>query len=124
MRAGKGPCLLVVEDEDFNRNLLIRHLKREGFENVVEARHGTEALAALRAGDFDLVLSDIQMPEMDGYELLKAMHADMRFRNIPVVVISAVDQIESVARCIELGAEDYLPKPFNRVLLKARIGAC
>ncbi len=119
----KAPSILVVEDEDFNRSLLVRQLKREGFENIVEARDGREALEALRKSDFDLVLSDIQMPETDGYELLKALKTDMRLRNIPVVMISAVDQIDSIVQCIELGAEDYLPKPFNPVLLRARIGA-
>lgn len=117
------PSFLVVEDEDFNRSLLVRHLKREGYEEVTEAANGKEALAALREGDFDLVLSDIQMPEMDGYDLLTAMKKDMRLRNIPVVVISAVDEIDSIVKCIELGAEDYLPKPFNPVLLRARVGA-
>jgi class 3 adenylate cyclase len=119
----KTPGFLVVEDEDFNRGLLIRHLKREGYEDICEARDGKEALEVLRKRDFDLVLSDIQMPEMDGYELLRAMKADMRLRGVPVVVISAVDQIDSIVQCIELGAEDYLPKPFDPVLLRARVGA-
>ena len=121
--SGNSPAFLIVEDEDFNRSLLIRHLKREGFENVVEARDGKEALEAMRRADFDLVFADIEMPGMNGYELLKALKADMRLRNIPVVMISGVDQIDSVAQCVELGAEDYLPKPFNPVLLRARVNA-
>jgi adenylate cyclase len=119
----EAPSFLVVDDEDFNRGLLVRHLKREGYENIVEASDGRQALEAMRKSEFDLVLSDIQMPEMDGYELLKALKGDMRLRNIPVVMISAVDQIDSIVKCIELGAEDYLPKPFNPVLLRARVGA-
>lgn len=118
-----GRSFLVVDDEDFNRSLLVRHLKRDGFENIVEARDGQEALNAIRKGNFDLILSDIQMPRMDGYELLKALKADMRHRQIPIIMISAIDEIDSIVKCIELGAEDYLHKPVNPVLLRARISA-
>ena len=73
---------------------------------------------------FDLVLLDIMMPNMNGYEVLEQMKADDKLRHIPVIMISAVDEMDSVVRCIELGAEDYLPKPFNPTLLRARVGAC
>ncbi len=72
----------------------------------------------------DLVLLDVMMPELDGYETLQQLKADQNLRDIPVIMISALDEIQSVVRCIEHGAEDYLPKPFNPVLLRARIGAC
>src|SRR5215468_6290111 len=78
----------------------------------------------LKAEPFDLVLLDIMMPQLNGYEVLERMKADPRLRHIPVIMISAVDEIDSVIRCIELGAEDYLPKPFSATLLRARVGAC
>ena len=85
--------------------------------------HGVEALEKLAAQEFDVVLLDITMPEMDGYEVLSRMKADEQLRHIPVVMISAIEDIESVVRCIELGADDYLPKPFNLVILRARVSA-
>ena len=78
----------------------------------------------LKAEPFDLVLLDVMMPEMNGYQVLEQLKADANLRAIPVIVLSALDEIGSVVRCIELGAEDYLPKPFDPVLLRARIGAC
>lgn len=114
--------LLVVDDNEMNRDMLSRRLQRQGY-TVDVAVNGREALAMLRASKFDLVLLDIMMPEMNGYEVLETMKADESLRYIPVIMITAVDDVESVARCIELGAEDYLPKPFNSILLKARIGA-
>jgi adenylate cyclase len=115
--------VLVVDDSDDNRYTLTRLLAREGYGNVATAEDGRQALVRLREGPFDLVLLDIMMPEMNGYDVLQAMKADETLRHIPVIMITAVDQIESVVRCIELGAEDYLAKPFNTVLLRARIGA-
>jgi signal transduction histidine kinase len=114
--------ILVVEDNETNRLALSVGLKREGY-TVVMAEDGTQALAALRQESFDLVLLDIMMPVMDGYQVLEQMRADVKLHNIPVIVISAVGEMESVVRCITMGAEDYLPKPFNSVLLRARIGA-
>jgi DNA-binding response OmpR family regulator len=115
--------LLVVEDSELNRDVLTRRLQREG--HVVTAvANGREALEILQAQAFDLVLLDILLPEMDGYELLRRLKADAGLRDLPVIVISALDQIESTVRCIEMGAEDYLPKPFNPTLLRARVGAC
>jgi sigma-B regulation protein RsbU (phosphoserine phosphatase) len=116
-------ALLVVDDNEDNRYTLGQRLKRIGYTNVAFATNGREALDALRSREFDLMLLDVMMPEMNGYEVLEQLRADERLRHLPVVMISAVDQIESVIRCIELGAEDYLQKPFNPTLLKARVGA-
>lgn len=114
--------LLVVDDNELNRDMLSRRLGREGH-SVEVAANGRKALEMLQTGDFDLVLLDIMMPEMNGYEVLAQMKADIALSYIPVIMITAVDQIESMARCIELGAEDYLPKPFDPVVLKARVNA-
>ncbi len=119
---GGGARLLVVDDNDNNRNLLSRRLQRQGY-SVDEARNGSQALDMVALDSYDLVLLDIMMPVMDGFEVLTRMKADRRMRTIPVVVISALDELDSVVRAIEIGAEDYLFKPFNPVLLRARIGA-
>ena len=115
--------VLVVDDIEANRDVLTRRLERQGYA-VATADNGRQALEKLRADTFDLVLLDIMMPEMDGYEVLQRLKADPALRPIPVIMISALNELDSVVRCIELGAEDYLPKPFNPTLLKARIGAC
>lgn len=117
------PALLVVDDNEDNRYTLTRRLKRQGYENVAVATNGLEALEILAETAFDLVLLDIMMPEVTGYEVLERMKADPALRDVPVIMISALDDIDSVVKCIELGAEDYLPKPFNPVLLKARVRA-
>jgi len=114
--------LLVVDDNEMNRDMLSRRLIRQGH-TVEMAVDGRQALEMIKTQKFDLVLLDIMMPEMNGYQVLEHMKADNTLPYIPVIMISAVDEIDSIVRCIELGAEDYLPKPFNRVLLKARIGA-
>ena len=114
--------LLVVDDNRVNRLLLGRALEQLGH-TVTFAENGREALGALRQRRVDLVLLDIEMPEMDGYQVLEALAADPRLRDVPVVMMSSVEEVDSVARCIEMGAEDYLFKPVNPVLLKARIGA-
>jgi adenylate cyclase len=116
-------ALLVVDDNEDNRYTLTRRLAREGYATLATAANGREALELLRARPIDLVLLDIMMPDMNGYEVLEQMKADAQLRHIPVIMISAVDDVESVIRCIELGAEDYLPKPFNPTLLRARVGA-
>src|SRR5262245_22192128 len=116
-------ALLVVDDIEDNRFALSRRLARQGYLNVTTAADGRQALELLNSRPFDLVLLDIMMPNVNGYEVLAAMKADERLRHIPVIMISAVDEIDSVIRCIELGAEDYLPKPFNPTLLRARVGA-
>jgi CheY-like chemotaxis protein/class 3 adenylate cyclase len=115
--------LLVVDDSETNRDILSRRLQRQGY-TVAAAEHGHEALQMIQAHPFDLVLLDVMMPGMNGYEVLRRLKADAALRHIPVIMISALDEIDSVVRCIDLGAEDYLPKPFNPVLLQARIGAC
>ena len=122
--SGDRPAILVVDDNEDNRYTLIMRLTREGWQTIVEARTGRQALELMAEQRFDLVLLDIMMPETNGYEVLEQIKSDMALRDIPVIMISAVDEIESVVRCIELGAEDYLLKPFNAVLLRARIGAC
>jgi adenylate cyclase len=113
--------LLVVDDNRVNRLLLGRALEQLGH-TVVFAENGRAALEALRQRLVDLILLDIEMPEMDGYQVLAALAAEPRFRDIPVVMMSSVEEVDSVARCIGMGAEDYLFKPVNAVLLKARIG--
>ena len=114
--------LLVVDDNRVNRLLLGRALEQLGHA-VTFAENGVEALRVLRQRTVDLILLDIEMPEMDGYQVLEALAADPRLRDLPVVMMSSVEEVDSVARCIEMGAEDYLFKPVNPVLLKARIGA-
>ena len=116
-------ALLVVDDNEDNRYTLTRRLQREGYANLTTAADGQQALELLNARPFDLVLLDVMMPGLNGYEVLERMRADGRLRHIPVIMISALDEIDSVIRCIELGAEDYLPKPFNPTLLRARVGA-
>src|SRR4029434_1405034 len=106
-----------------NRFALSRRLARQGYLNITTAADVRQALKLLNSRPFDLVLLDIMMPNVNGYEVLAAMKADEDLRHIPVIMISAVDEIDSVIRCIELGAEDYLPKPFNPTLLRARARA-
>jgi DNA-binding response OmpR family regulator len=113
--------LLVVDDNLLNRDLLARHLQREGH-GVSLAEDGRRALAMIGVEPFDLVLLDLIMPEMNGYEVLLRLKGDAVHRDIPVIMISALDEIDSVVRCLEAGAEDYLSKPFNPVVLRARIG--
>jgi class 3 adenylate cyclase/signal transduction histidine kinase len=115
--------ILVVDDLETNRELLSRRLTREGHMTAT-APGGRQALALLEGKGIDLVLLDLMMPDMNGFDVLARMKADPRFFEIPVIMISALDEMDSVIRCIEAGAEDYLPKPFNPVLLNARIGAC
>lgn len=115
--------VLIVDDNEMNRDLLSRRLQRQGF-TIVMAENGKQALDIVRTQPFDMVLLDVMMPQMNGYQVLEALKADADLRHIPVIMISALDDLESVVRCIELGAEDYLFKPFNPTLLKARIGAC
>jgi len=116
-------ALLVVDDNEDNRYTLTRRLNREGYQNLTTATNGREALERLAAQPFDLVLLDVMMPDMNGYEVLEQVKANASLRDVPIIMISALDEIESVIRCIELGAEDYLNKPFNPVLLRARVGA-
>lgn len=121
-RPGGPETILVVDDDEANRDVLGRRLQRLGY-GVVEARDGIEALEMLAKDRIDLVLLDVMMPRLDGYGVLEKRREDDALREVPVIMISALDQMDSIVRCIELGAEDYLPKPFDPVLLKARIGA-
>jgi phosphoserine phosphatase RsbU/P len=114
--------ILVVDDNEMNRDLLSRRLLRQGFE-VEIAVNGRDALDRVATTGFDLVLLDIMMPEMNGYEVLERLKADEALCHLPVIMITAVDDVSSVVKCIEMGAEDYLPKPFNPTLLRARIDA-
>jgi len=118
-----GGRMLIVDDESLNREMLTRRLQREGC-RTVGAACGPDALDHLQRSEFDVVLLDIQMPGMSGIEVLQALKQDPRLRHLPVIMLSALTDVDRVARCIELGAEDYLPKPINAVLLRARLGAC
>ncbi len=118
----RGGLVLVVDDDEGNRDVLSRRLLRDGCE-VMLAETGRQALRMLRRYGFDLVLLDIMMPEMDGMTVLSELKQDPALHDLPVIMISAVDEIESVVRSIELGADDYLPKPFNPVILRARVNA-
>ncbi len=115
---------LVVDDVEENRDLLVRRLRRLGVTDVGQAVNGREALERLAERAYDLVLLDIMMPEMNGYEVLDVLSADGRTHDLPVLVISALSEIEAVARCIEQGAEDFIFKPFNPTILRARVLAC
>ena len=116
-------ALLVVDDDEDNRYTLSSRLKREGYTNLTMANDGRRALELLQSQTFDLVLLDIMMPELNGYQVLEQLKASPKLRHLPVIMISAIDEMASVVRCIELGAEDYLPKPFDAALLRARVGA-
>jgi adenylate cyclase len=117
-----GARLLVVDDNKVNRLLLTRNVDLMGHHAFAVAS-GREALAMLRGDGFDLVLLDIEMPEMNGFQVLEQIRADIALRDVPVIVTSSLEGLDNVVRCIELGAEDYLTKPVNGVLLKARVGA-
>ena len=125
MTEATGGRVLVVDDSAVNRMVLTKALTAEGH-TTLTAEHGMQALELLRADDelpVDVVLLDLEMPELDGYETLRRIKADDALRHLPVIVISSVDELESVVRCIEIGATDYLPKPFEPALLKARLNA-
>src|SRR5262249_24637401 len=121
MTEGPG-FVLVVDDNAVNRLLLSRGIERDGH-HVRAVANGLEALQALRDGRFDCVLLDVLMPELDGYQLLEHIRDVSKLRTWPGIMIAALEDIESVVRCIEMGADDYLPKPFDPVLLRARINA-
>lgn len=120
----RDATVLVVDDIASNRFILVKHLNKQGISNIMQAENGREALELLQSDDVDLVLLDVMMPEVDGFEVLEKMKADENLRHIPVIMITALDDMESTVRCIEFGAEDYLLKPFNAVLLQARVTAC
>jgi serine phosphatase RsbU (regulator of sigma subunit) len=114
--------ILVVDDSGINREILAAQVQAEGYQ-AVTAKDGKQAIQLIQTGTFDLILLDIIMPEVDGYEVLKWIRHSP-WRHVPTIMISALEQIDSVVKCIEMGAEDYLTKPFNSILLKARLGTC
>ncbi len=121
--ASQQYSLLVVDDNEMNRDMLGRRLQRQGY-RVTMAVDGRQALEFIREETFDLVLLDIMLPVMNGYEVLEEMQADQALSQIPVIITTALDESDGKAKCLALGAEDYLTKPFNPVLLKSRIGDC
>ena len=124
MSASASPpgTILVVDDNRVNSLLLSRGLEQQGH-TVLFAEHGREALDLLRSQHFDLMLLDVLMPDLDGYQVLAELKRAPHLRDIPVIMTSSLDELDSVVKCVEMGAEDYLPKPINRVLLNARITA-
>jgi class 3 adenylate cyclase len=120
--ASPSGTILIADDNRVNRLLLGRGLEQQGH-TVVFAEHGREALELLRRGQFDLMLLDVLMPELDGYQVLAELKLDRHLREIPVVMTSSLDELDSVVKCVQMGAEDYLTKPINAVLLNARITA-
>lgn len=119
-----GPArILVVDDAEFNREVLTRLLEREGYQ-VDSAVDGTAALEQMRRTPYDTVLLDVMMPGVDGVQVMEAMHGDPVLKRLPVIMLSALNEQDTVLKCIQLGAQDYLPKPINQQLLKARISAC
>jgi phosphoserine phosphatase RsbU/P len=114
-------AVLVVDDVAENRDLLVRRLKRLGIADIEQASNGVEALAAIGRRSFDVVLLDIMMPELDGFGVLEQLKKDGKVTDLPIIVISALNEIDPIVRCIELGAEDFIFKPFNPILLRARV---
>ena len=120
--ANNDAHLLIVDDNRVNRLLLARSVEQLGYSATV-AENGRAAMDMLRNGAFDLLLLDIEMPEMDGFEVLEAIKLEPSLLGLPVIVTSSVEGVENIVRCIDLGAEDYLPKPVNPVLLRARLSS-
>ena len=123
MSAIEQAPVLVVDDSRTMRLALTRELNKLGFTRITEAADGQVALDLLAQRDFDLIVLDIEMPRVNGFEVLAALKRDPARRHLPVIVASGLDRLDAVVRCIELGAEDFLPKPVNAVLLGARVGA-
>jgi class 3 adenylate cyclase len=115
--------ILVVDDSELIRDLVRNHLVEQGHE-VIVAADGFEAVTLLGARSFDLILTDLEMPRLNGFQLLEHVKSDPCYRDIPVIIISGHGELDGIAYCIKRGAEDYLPKPFNRTILKARVDAC
>lgn len=113
--------VLVVDDSRTLRKILIRELNFLGFHNILEAANGLEAIELVKTKPVDLMLLDMEMPELDGLGVLGQLKADDTYKALPIIVISGADQFEKTIKCIEIGAEDYLPKPFDPILLRARI---
>ena len=115
--------LLVVDDNEMNRDLLTRRLERKGYQ-VTAAVDGLQALEILDQADFDLILLDIMLPLMNGYQVLEHLKADESLSQVPVIIATSLDEADGKARCMALGAADYITKPFNPVMLKSRISDC
>ena len=115
--------VLIVDDSEMNRDLLLRRLGKMDLD-LSQASNGEEALKAMKEQSFDLVLLDIMMPVMDGYETLEYMQKNQDTQRIPVIMITALDDVDSAVRCIDMGAVDYITKPFNPTLLKSRVTSC
>ena len=116
--------ILIVDDIDDNLYTLERRLNRDGYSDIVKASGGNEALTLVEANKFDLVLLDLMMPDVSGLEVLKKLKSDPEHRKIPVIMVTAADEVETTAECIAAGADDYLTKPINSKLVKARVAAC
>lgn len=121
-QGGETGAILVVDNDDYNRDLLSRFLRRDGH-TVTCAADAGQAMTLIASRLFDLLLLDVRMPDSDGIQTLAAIKTDESYRHLPVIMISACDEMDLAVRCIEMGAEDYLPKPFNPVLLRARVNA-
>src|SRR3954465_14893008 len=119
-----GARILVVDDNDDNRYTLTLSLEPAGYADIQIAEDGEQAIARLDKESFDVVLLDVMMPKVDGYQVLSWLKDQRRLHDLPGIMVSALNEMTSVVRCIELGAVDYLLKPLNQVLLKARLGAC
>ena len=120
---GNQYSLLVVDDNEMNRDLFTRRLERQGYQ-VTVAVDGLQALEILDKANFDLVLLDIMLPVMNGYQVLEHLKADESLSQVPVIITTSIDEADGKAKCLALGAEDYLTKPFNPVVLKSRISDC
>lgn len=120
----KDAKILVVDDIASNRHIVVTYLKKQGISNIFQAENGRKALEHIRSNPTDLLLLDVMMPEVDGFEVLEQMKKDQDLRDIPVIMITALNDMDSTVKCIKFGAEDYLLKPFNKVLLQARVFAC
>ena len=120
-----GPqySLLVVDDNEMNRDLFTRRLERQGYQ-VTVAVDGLQALEKLDQANFDLVLLDIMLPVMNGYQVLEHLKADESLSQVPVIIATSLDEADGKARCMALGADDYLTKPINPGMLKSRISDC
>ncbi len=115
--------VLIVDDNEINRDMLMRRLRRKDF-NLSIAVNGREAMSMIQTHLYDLILLDIMMPEVDGYAVLTYLKKDPQLRSIPVIMISALEEMDSVMKCMEIGADDYLTKPFDPEMLKAAINRC
>lgn len=119
----RGSRVLIVDDNDMNLDLLQRQVKKAGYEPIC-ANSGKQALEFLETAPYDLVLLDVMMPDIGGVEVLEKLKAHPSLKNLPVIMVSALDESETTTSCIELGAEDYLTKPFDPIILCSRIGSC